>query len=178
MSQQWQDILKTVKGHPRTVKAKLTVSEIQRVITQCELDARYQFPDEYRTWLQQFDVAEIGGCFIFGVGGEGNLEEQQSEYIHKGWINVANDGCGNYFILVLSKEFSLDAPVIFLDAYQKPDKAYIVASDFSMFVQSRLKDDGIEESSEPPWLFIREEALSFDLRLELAKNINLPWELV
>jgi hypothetical protein len=129
-------------------------------------------PASYIDWLERFDKIEIGTTFLFGLSEQTGLRKQQSDYITRGWLNIANDGCGNYYALVLSNEFGLDGPVIFVDSHLDESDVYIVASSFQMFMAGLL----IQEQGEFDWPFDKEKSCELDPLLNEAKNIRMPWD--
>jgi len=175
---EWQGILSRIEDRETTRKCLLSPLEIERSIQELESTFGFPLPAEYRSWLERFDDVSFDGAYFCGLSGDGRLSRHQSEWASQGWVNVANDGCGDYYALVLNQQFGLSAPVVFIDVYKELADAYIVASEFPKFVQGLLmleRDEVDREGAEPHWPFDRIETLKMDPEIMSARNIRFPW---
>jgi len=148
---------------------RLPSEQIDAHIDELESATGHAISKIYREWLHRYDLVSLEGCYFIPAA---ELFRHQLDRLPRGWINVANDGCGDYFALVTTSEFGLPEPVVFLDAYEPVENCYIVASDFSHFVEGQLLDN-------PEifhWPFDREQTLQIDPDLVLARNVRLPWD--
>jgi len=169
----WDQVLRTIDEHPGTVGNLLPPVEVDARIRELETAAAHPILETYRNWLHRYEQFVIeASCYVFGINGPGNLFDQQSPYLARGWINIANDGCGNYYALVTTGEFALPEPVIFLDAYAELDECFVVASDFASFIQGHL----LKEKEAFHWPFDRDETLQFDPNLAMARKVGFPWD--
>lgn len=147
-------------------------TDLSDEIDQLEKWIGYPLPSAYREWLQTFESGDIDTVSIFGMRGEGNLRQQQADHLKRGWLNIAFDGCGNYYALVLNGELGLKEPIIFIDSYRELSDAYIVASDFQHFLRGQVA----RESDEWHWPFIMEQTANFDPDMLTAINVKFPWD--
>jgi cell wall assembly regulator SMI1 len=97
-----------------------------------------------------------------------------------GWIPVANDGCGDYYVLATAPKDSPGHPVFFIENHEDIEKPkYVVASDLWHFLRFFLEDALQEDlsSEAPSWPFSREFVLRHDPALADYKNVPRPWEI-
>lgn len=142
-------------------------------------------PDELRAWLRL-----VNGSIV-GPGGSCSLKQMEQEYRWhpewktKGWIKVADDGCGDPYILDTSTTVGDTHPVYFIDHETYEGEAdYVVASGLWVFLRFLLMDDkesqdafkrGIEQKRF--WPFDAGRVLAEDPALGSYKgNVPLAWE--
>jgi hypothetical protein len=93
----------------------------------------------------------------------------------KGWIPVAGDGCGNYYVLATrgSGVETAKRPIYFVDTSMDREKpAYVVASDLWHFLRFILRD----ELGRDYWPFKKYRVLEEDPDLEEAPGAPKPWD--
>lgn len=184
--QEWQGVLDIVGQRATTEARTISDDELSQAILKLEDDLGFPLTDEYRTWLEHFAYVEIDCQSFFGFSRLDSLSEVQFDWISRGWLAVASDRCGNYYVLVHNGEFGLPAPVIFIDMIRGIEEAYIFASSFPKFIQGSLEGEKFNDSVEHlnteeqlhlerTWPFNPNIAREFDPDIFLAKNIHLPW---
>ena len=146
-------------------------------IATAEVRVGRRFPSQFREFLKYLNGPCIGPGGILGVEAarEGldlcRILSDYPEWNRRGWLPVAGDGCGNYYVLVLSEEG--ESPVAFIDTASSPETlAYVVASDFWHFVTFLLQ----AELRKTPWPFSRADVLRDDPSLAECQVAPLPWD--
>lgn len=137
-------------------------------------------PHPLREWLRFTNGPRIGPGCVFGIATPDawtNIETYYTEnmyptWLTKGWIPIAGDGCGDYYVVSVCSE-GFGNPVLFLDQSSElliPE--YVVASDLWHFLRFYLG----RELGERGWPFRREFVLSLDPELAHYANAPLPWD--
>lgn len=136
----------------------------------------FTLPPQFEAWLGVCRGTTAGPGGIYGVG---NVRESLNiahyldifpGWADPGWIPVAGDGTGNYYVLATTP-----APphaVYFLDASSPATLEYIVASSLLRFLRFLLQ----AELGASGWPFDPTVVLSQDPRIaELVPPELLPW---
>lgn len=138
-------------------------------------------PGELEDWLLYCNGALVGPGGLYGIRPRDSfldIEELWAIYgswKEKGWLPVAGDGCGNYYVLLLNTPDSVDHPVLFMDTSADPETpAYVVASGLWLF----LKFLFLDELKLTEWPFDKEEVLAADPKLAGYRVYPLPWNTV
>lgn len=136
-----------------------------------------RFPSKFRDFLGYLNGPRIGPGGILGVSREGpeldvcQLLDSYPAWKSLGWIPVAGDGCGNYY--VLATRGSAEPPVGFVDTTASPNEiAYVVASDFWHFLDFLLRKD----LRLTGWPFAIDDVIDSDPSIIGCKIAPLPWE--
>ncbi len=131
---------------------------------------------EHEALLRLSNGPCVGPGGIFGLGTsleyldiEG-LCQRHPRWLELGWVPVAGDGCGNYYVAVPCEAAH---PVVFVDTMEDPEApAYVVASDVLKFVLALLE----KETGAVGWPFDPEVVLRADPDLaRFADQLPLPW---
>jgi cell wall assembly regulator SMI1 len=146
-------------------------------------------PDDLREWLKISNGAFAGTVPIYGVHhGDHPLGMEEvlrifPSWRENKWIPVADDGCGNYYVMATQGEFGKGYPIFFVEAVtDETAPRYIVASDLGHFLvlvmESELAQrdlDPVETELEPsPW-FNEQEVLHDDPAVLNFHGVPLPW---
>ncbi|MCG3126416.1 MAG: hypothetical protein CHACPFDD_01251 [Phycisphaerae bacterium] len=94
-------------------------------------------------------------------------------WMQRGWIPIAGDGCGSYYLMPSRNDFGPGYPVIFcdhVDGLTAP--TYIVASDLWHFIDFYLREDLGEER----WPFDRDFVTQKDPLITAFHGVALPWK--
>jgi hypothetical protein len=136
--------------------------------------------DALVAWLGVCNGPCVGPGGLFGVDTE--RESLDIEHVmvrfpnwaDLGWIPIAGDGSGNYFVLLPNPYKDV---VAFIDTSLNPNAVgYVVASDLARFLVALLTSE-LEHDGQ--WLFNRAAVLANDPGLEsVAEQLGLPvpWE--
>lgn len=136
-------------------------------------------------WLKLSNGPCVGPGGLFGIRpARESLDieyrlDLYPQWKERGWIPVAGDGCGNYYVLATAQEFGPGWPVLFIDTMASPDAPdYIVASDIWRFLVFLLEEELLEEKGiyDTPWPFDRTEVTRRDPGIESFTGVPLPWE--
>lgn len=129
-------------------------------------------PDVLFDWLRRCNGACAGPGGIFGLCPDNSFIDIEAtlllypEWSAKGWIPIAGDGCGNYYLLLP------DASVCFFDTQCDPGNAmYVVASDLPHFWVSLFR----RELGETGWPFDPSYVLAFDPQISKCTTAPMPW---
>jgi hypothetical protein len=144
-----------------------------------------KMPDELIEWLLYCNGADINPGGLYGLKCSGrpiSIEtslESEPQWVDEGWFPIANDGCGDYYVLA-SKEkapASSTHPVFFLDQsdYQQP--GYVVASSLKYFLWFLLTNEILlQQGTSCFWPFEKSKVLAVDPALDSVKGVRFPWE--
>lgn len=145
-----------------------------------------RLPTELREWLLTCNGSLIGPGGLFGIGTWKRFTDLEAslelvpEWRRIGWLPVAGDGCGSYFVLDLTTRCEETHPVYFVDherGYDVP--TYVVASGLWQFLRGLLEAERIEEEGGvSDWPFNAEVVLRQDPALRSYPGpAPFPWEL-
>jgi hypothetical protein len=96
------------------------------------------------------------------------------EWLRRGWIPIAGDGCGDYYVVATRPEDGPGHPVLFIDCHIDRDRpTYVAGSDLLHFLEFYLG----YELGERGWPFDREFVLRKDPYLALYTTVPKAWEL-
>lgn len=141
-----------------------------------------QVPDELHEWLSLSNGPRIGPGGLFGI--LPTEEQMRIESLYelfpawreKGWIPVAGDGCGNYFVLDSRVSVRSSHPIYFVDHEDNYVIAqYVVASGLWQFLRFLLRT----EFAISYWPFDKEKVLENDPALQEYKgDVPFPWSTI
>lgn len=132
-----------------------------------ELESRIgvRIPDSLWQWLRVCRGSAGGEGGIYGVGNRRrdldieSLLELFPDWRALGWIPIAGDGCGNYYVLMTERP---GAPVGFIETIESEvDVLYVTATSLHTFLREMLTDE-IESTG---WPFDREYIARVDPEL-------------
>jgi hypothetical protein len=136
-------------------------------------------PDDLAAWLKRTNGNPLGPGGLFGIATHRKALDVELRYCtfpkwrDCGWIPVAGDGCGNYYMLATQHEFGFGYPVFFVDVIADSETpAYIVASAIGPFLRFILEQELREDRL---WPFNRGFVLDRDPEIE-EFGIPLPWD--
>ncbi|GGY37802.1 SMI1/KNR4 family protein [Pseudoduganella albidiflava] len=142
-----------------------------------------EIPSDLSQWLHIANglCAGPGGLFGFGISEEHlDIEFLWSlfpDWRARGWIPVAGDGCGNYYVLAIQGECAESSPVIFVETPGAADTgvdtgAYVVASSLAHFLRFYLEDDIVRTG----WPFDEKYVRDRDPAIVNFSSLTLPWD--
>lgn len=107
-----------------------------------------RLPHQIRDWLLFCNGPCIAEGGVYGICSDRpflNIETYLNDcpqWLKNGWLPVAGDGCGNYYLAVLDRSDLSSCPVFFVDHEESHDElAYEVAPDFWSFLEWLFKKD-------------------------------------
>ncbi|GAA1421891.1 SMI1/KNR4 family protein [Catellatospora coxensis] len=135
-------------------------------------------PSSYVEWLRVCNGSSAGPGGIFGARVQANRPDAldildfHPEWIDFGWIPVAGDGCGNYYVLDFSRRYIDRDAVFFVDSMDGEGLTYVAASCLPIFLESLLE----RELGERSWPFSAAYVKDKDPDIMLIRDaILLPW---
>jgi len=138
-----------------------------------------QLPPELSSWLSISNGPCVGQGQLFGLETRREWRDIYHilalfpEWKEKKWIPVADDGCGNYYVVPTNGDFGPGFPIVFVDLGESFDSpAYIVASGVLKFIQFYLED----ELRLTQWPFDRDEVVRRDPDILKFSGVKLPWQ--
>jgi hypothetical protein len=144
-----------------------------------EPDADSAMPAELLEWLAIVNGAHLGQGGLFGLGApEAYLDIAFHSSLYpawraKGWIPVAGDGCGNYYVLLAGHDRGKGNPVLFVDTSDDTDAGnYLVASSLFQFLRFYL-EAAIDRTA---WPFGKAYVLERDPAILDFPELALPWD--
>lgn len=161
---------------------------IPRGVSHAEIEALGQrigmpIPDELRQWLARCNCPPIGPGGLFGICPENDFVDIEAHYRlrphwrENGWIPVAGDGCGDYYVLDTAATTRSGHPILFLDHEEAvrdscDTVSYVVASGLWPFLRYIL----LEESDAEYNIWDEQDALRADPGLADYSGAARPWE--
>jgi hypothetical protein len=142
-------------------------------------------PEELRLWLRHCNGAVIGSGGVYGLVEMEQQYHSHPEWVEKGWIAVANDGCGDPYVLDTHTLVEDTHPVYFIDHETYEGEAdYVVASGLWPFLRFLLTREFDREKSRKNaqmyvsyWPFYEPRVLAEDPALaHYQGKVPLPWE--
>lgn len=148
-------------------------------IDRFERQFHLRVPDELRQWLLVTNGPCVGPGGVFGIETKrahldiGRCLASHPVWIAKGWIPIAGDGCGNYYLAVTRQDFGEGEPVIFIDTMEGDDCAtYVVASSILKFLRFLF----LYDLGRSGWPFRKAEVIASDPAIESFVGVPMPWE--
>lgn len=172
------------------------------VTTEVLNDFEFRFgvpiPDQLAEWLLFTNGSQIADFSrMVGIGKkENDIWDVESYYNvcpilrDNGWIPVADDGCGNLYLILTQTISGPSNPVAFLDHEKGYDLDFVVASELWYFWEGLLnrelfiaemtatwsrEDFREQEFPEYWWPHDKEKVLEFDPDIEKVP-LNKPWD--
>ncbi len=146
-------------------------------------EARYAFavPTELRDWLLFTNGPHIGRTSVRGIQTSRSCDEidavWETDWLERGWIPIAGDGCGSYYVLATHPDDGPGHPVFFVDHERQSNgeyslPTYVCASGLWSFLRFYIQEDlGVEG-----WPFNRDMVLAADPDLADYSRVPRAWE--
>jgi cell wall assembly regulator SMI1 len=173
-----EEVLELLAKVPSPPNEEASPGATERDIAGCEARIGLNVPTKLRAWLLACNGPCVGPGGVFGIRPRRqDLDIEQILTLHpiwheKGWIPIAGDGCGNYYVVASKGEFGKGEPVIFIDTMDDDAvPAYIVASEVWRFLRFLLK----KELGESKWPYNRDEVAVADPDILSFEDVTLPW---
>ena len=145
-----------------------------------------RLPPTVRDW---FSVVNGAFCGTQGFLGLDDYRVDSKYFLAKSWLPVADDGCGDYYLIDLTGPDQGDYPVFFWDHETGQEiesgaliKGYAVASNLWIFSLMFLKHEFARAGASQDvgerwhWPFDRHRTLQHDPNLARVKSAPLPWK--
>lgn len=136
-------------------------------------------PEELRDWLRTCNGALIGPGGVYGIRPREAWLDIESmladfpEWQRSGWVPVAGDGNGDYYVMATRASSEAAGVVMFIEPMTSTDRpTFVVASDIWHFLSGLFS----AELGERSWPFDERSTLDADPRLAEHASLGLPWE--
>lgn len=136
-------------------------------------------PPELYEWLRLCNGPNVGYGGIFGIVPSNPFFDIETHYNYTptwkkwGWIPIAGDGCGDFYVLDAHSRIGSTHPVYFLDQQDFDQPDYVVASGLWQFLRFVLQ----KELGSDDWPFDKEKVLKQDpLLMEYKGGAPFAWE--
>ncbi len=174
------DLLHRVPRAPEAdIPGPADAADIDRFI----LKTGFVVPNDLHEWLMTSNGPVVGPGGLFGIERAGAADpdytiesalERRPHYAAKGWIPVAGDGCGNFYVVDTTAVTPSGNPVYFVEAAEPlREAAYSVASGIWQFLRFLLR----KEVGHSYWPFDRERVLKDDPDLAAVATVPHAWEI-
>lgn len=172
------EVMELVQRAPHPPEKPLAAGISPNVLAAAERRIGMRLPGAVRRWLLRTNgplVGPGGFCGIWRSERSLDIERLVSEHPvwrRNGWIPVASDGCGNYYLTLNGED---DPPVGFWEATCSDNVSYVVASSFLLFIRLLLEK---ESGKHLRWPFSLAETQALDPGLlSLRDQWPLPFSL-
>ena len=173
-----EEVLELLATVPSPPSEEIPPGATEADVAKCEKRIGLKVPAKLRAWLLTSNGPCVGPGGVFGI--KPRREDLDLEHIltlrpiwrEKGWIPVAGDGCGNYYVVVSKGEFGEGEPVIFIDTMVDDTvPAFIAASDIWQFLKFLFKKD----LGESKWPYDDHEVGKADPDMLAFRDVAFPW---
>ena len=135
-------------------------------------------PDDLRDWLKLASGPSVPSR-LFGIRMRMDIEsilEIHPLWKQNKWIPVADDGCGNYYVVATQQEFGKGFPILFIDTMESSEQPqYLVASDIGHFILFFVEHEINPRFDSEGWPFGEKYVLQTDPDILNFKKELLPW---
>lgn len=177
------EVLALVHKVPRAPEASIPSGLSAEAIAALAARLQHPIPPELQSWLLRCNCPPVGPGGLFGVCPDDPSQDIEAHYRrfplwrNKGWIPVAGDGCGNFYVLDLNTRTRSGHPILFLDHENSVEEvcdtpSYVVASSLWPFLRYIL----LAEKKAAYSIWKEHEALREDPGLADNVGIPRPWE--
>lgn len=174
----WGEVIAIMHKAPMPPGESLPPGASDDSISKCEQRLGVTFPQSLRSWLRTCNGPCVGPGGITGIKKSRKSQDIEAilgnhpNWLRKGWIPVAGDGCGNYYTIAGTGEFGCGEPVLFLDCMENESvPAFVVASNLQRFLTFLLR----RELDQIAWPYDRTTVEHEDPEILSVRNIPLPW---
>lgn len=138
-------------------------------------------PKSLREWLRFTNGPRIGIAGVLGICTPDPFDDIEHYYEDasrvawrdRGWIPIAGDGFGNFYVVSTKARDGRGNPVLFIDCGRDPSTpAYVVASGVWQFLRFYFRKD----LGQKGWPFNRDMVLLEDPALRDYVTVPRPWE--
>lgn len=162
----------------------------QQALLACQERLGFLFPSELVEWLHHCNGAALAvdPPIFHGVpatparyrGIEGHIDYGVANtWRESRWLPIADDQCGDYYLLIPSKVLNRSI-VVFWDQACDGENAFdsVAASSLWHFLAGVLDPDhaGHDAGDGPGWPFDPERTLEFDPDLHALTDLPMPWD--
>jgi cell wall assembly regulator SMI1 len=132
-------------------------------------------PPALLDWLRVCKGEAVGPGGVFGARpdrADHDIAQVLARFPHwrgNGWIPVAGDGSGDYYVLLTNGE--IEGHVAFIDQADYDQIDYVVASDLWQFLRFLFLSD----AGDRRWPFDQEAVIEADPALARSPGALLPW---
>ncbi len=172
-----QSIKALLHGMPLPPNQPLPAGVTDGALAMAERRLKQTLPRQWKALLRLSNGPCVGPGGLFGIRpaleflDSEALLESYPHWVASGWIPVAGDGCGNYFVAVPHNGLW---PVVFVEMTVDPTRpAYVVASSILRFVVALLE----KEAGATGWPFDERTVMASDPGMPaLETAFTLPWK--
>lgn len=144
-------------------------------------------PFELRELLLLCNAPNVGLSGIFGIAPAQpflDIETMLQLYLDvgwadQGWLPIAGDGCGSYYVLATQVSSPTGHPVYFVDERDYTSAAYVCGSELWHFLRFLLTAESLNaDDYDTYWPYNKSRVLTDDPDLASITNPPLPWDVV
>jgi len=174
-----EKIIELLKIVPKAPEHEIPEGLSAKEVLGAEQRIGISLPEELIKWLSISNGPCVGPGGIAGInpGKIGlDIEEHLARYRSwkkLGWIPIAGDGCGNFYVIDTKKKTTYGHPIYFIEAIIDPEiPDYVAASNIWSFLLFLLE----EELGNHKWPFDKEYVIKKDPGIEECIDVAKPWE--
>jgi len=174
-----EDVMSLLGRVPAPPEDSMPVGLSTEQIEEFEASQGFKIPDRLREWLSTANGPCIGPGGIVGLGTKRSSQDASRileiypEWRDKGWIPIAGDGCGNYYVVATKNEYGKGEPVLFIDVnIDRSRPVFVAASNTWFFLRFLLR----KELDESKWPYSEVDVVREDPEITIFVGVSLPWD--
>ncbi len=179
------DILSRLHTHLRSRSLPIPPGATPAELARLRRDLTFTPPPELESWLTLCRGCEVQAPSIVHLLGTRArhfdiAKALLPEWIANRWIPIADDGCGQHYVLIADRA---PAPVAFFEAHAPERPEYLVASSLPVFLDLAIQEAEASpalsldepECVDPVW-FSRDKLLIADPAAAAIMDIPFAWQ--
>jgi hypothetical protein len=157
----------------------------QEALSTLSIHTGIPIPAELRQLLLLCNAPNVGPNGIFGISPTKRFLDIESilnlhhddGWREKGWLPIAGDGCGSYYVIATQATSPSGHPIYFVDEKDYTSAVYVAASGLWQFLRFLLRAEMLDPDDYTTyWPFNKDRVLEEDPALAQVTDIAKPWE--
>jgi len=106
-------------------------------------------------------------------------QHRDDGWADRGWLPIAGDGCGSYYVMATQASSATGHPIYFIDERDYTSAVHVCASELWQFLRFLLTAERLaEDEYDTYWPYNKSRVLADDPALAGITTPPLPWDVV